>query len=762
MKRLIVFILLLVISIPLKGFGCYFYPYGEDIRFSVFSPENFKYDGFRTYNYTSTYFYEENYTTNLESVTENDLLWFNYCHKKISLKEIKKAIFEIDISEVSANSKNGFIQYLFRQKDFTTIKYLLFAKDIEKLNPNSDDLWENNNDLRDKLRNDKIDLAFKRISETKNATLKKRYYYQIFKLLSYMGESDRTIKLFEKYNNIYKTTDFLDNWILFYRMNAESNHVKVNYLAAQVFARGTDNKFDIKWYFNKNIPIDSVLKFAKNNQEKANIYVLYSFRKIDQNLESLKRVFEFDNKNPGLNFLLLREINKIEDWILTPTYTMYLPTLRADYWENSNGKRIMNRVEVDREYAVKVLQFVNSVDIDSINDKEFWLLSKCYLEFMTKDYSSALRTLKSFDSKFSDEKIERQFNIIKALVLTANQERKTAKILNSIENTIKSEYENKNYSFLFGLAKELEILDNKVDAAFLISKIKSDDYENSPVYWKSKTGKVTLYDDFYDDWYGYVDAELSTNDLQTLINKMNSFVLSDFEKWKIADLKLEPNKINDLMGIKYMKDDNLKLAYHYFLKVNKNHYTNAAMFNENPFYKIKGQMNFDKSKTSSNLTKAAIAKTLMTMINNVQNKKYKNRNKEFFLIANCYYNMSYYGNSWMMKRISRTANRDSNSDDELEYYRCHRAKQYYTKAQENSSSKEFIALCEYMKSKCDAREKEYLVYKKYDKYYFVNHEELDKVNKEAFIKFKNKYANIYDEMMSNCEIFSVYYNAINN
>lgn len=760
MKRLLVFILLLVISIPLKGFGCYFYPYGEDIRFSIFSPENFKYDGFRIYNYTSTYFYEENYTTNPDRVTENDLLWYNHCYKKIPIKEIKKAIFEIDISEVSANSKNNFIQYLFKQKDFQTINYLRFAKELEKLNPDSDDLWEHDDNLRDKLRNDKIDLAFKRITETKNTTLKKRYYYQIFKLLSYMGENDRTIKLFEKYDKLFTTTDFLDNWILFYRMNAESDNVKANYLAAQVFARGTDNKFDIKWYFNKSIPIDLVLKFAKNNQEKANIYVLYSFRKIDQNLEDLKKVHQFDPKNPGLNFLLLREINKIEDWILTPTYTMYLPTLRDDYWENSNGRRIMNRVEVDRKYASEVLRFVNSVGIDSVTDKEFWLLSKSYLEFLTKDYVAALKTLNSFDSKFTDEKIKRQYNMIKALVVTANQDKKSAKILNSIENTIKIEYENKNYSFLFGLARELEILENKVDAAFLISKIKEgDDYENSSVYWKSKSGKVTLYDDFYDDWYGYVDAELSTNDLQNVINEINSKSLSEFDKWKIKELKSESNKINDLMGIKYMKEDNLKLAYHYFLKVDKNHYTNAPLFNENPFYKIKGYMNFDATKTSKNLTKANVVYSLMTMIKNVENKNFKDRNKTYLLIANCYYNMSYYGNSWMMKRISRTANRDAYCEDESEYYRCRKAKEYYTKAQQNSNSKDFIALCEYMKSKCDAREKEFLVYKKYDKYYYVENEELNKANKEAFLNFKNKYANQYDEMMSNCEIFSIYFNS---
>ncbi|WP_284652271.1 hypothetical protein [Flavobacterium terrisoli] len=759
MKRSLVFILLLVSSLPYKGFACYFYPYGEDIRYSIFNPENFRYNGFRIYNYTSTFFYDENYTTNLNHVTENDLMWYNHCQKRIPITEIKQAIFEIDISQVSPNSKNRFIQYLYQKKDYQTINYLLFAKEVEKLNPQSDDLWENNTDVKDKLRDIKIEEAYKRIKTVKNTTIKKRYYYQIFKLLSYMGKSERTITLYDSYTKLFKATDFLDDWALFYRMNAEPDNVKMNYLAAQVFARGTDNKFDIKWYFNKNIPIDNVLKFARNDEEKANIHVLYSFRRIDQNLENIIKVHQYDAKNPGLSFLLLREINKLEDWILTPTYTMYLPTLREDYWENSNGERILNRVEVDRLYASKLLQFVNSVNINIVDDKEFWLLSKSYLEFLTKDYPNALKTINSFENKIKDEKVKRQCDIVKALVLTANQVKGKATILKSVESVITNEYHQKNDAFLFGIAKELEILGDRVDAAFLISKIKEGIEGDGGIYFKSRSNKITLFDDFYYDWYGYIDAELSTTDLQTLVNTIHGKQLSSFDQWKISDLQRESNKVNDLMGIKYMRDDNLKLAYHYFSKVDKNHYTNAPLFNESPFYRIKGYMSFNPSKSAVHLTKAKVVHTLMKLKEKVNRGQYSTKNQDCFLIANCYYNMSYYGNSWMMKRITQTANRDNNYDDDIEYYRCHKAKEYYQKAEQNSNSKKFKALCMYMISKCDAREKEYFLLKQYEKYYYVEREQLQKVNREAFSNFKTKYPSEYDEMMSNCEVFSVYFNA---
>ncbi len=686
-------------------------------------------------------------------------MWYNHCKKSVSIDEIKKAVFEIDVSEVSPKSKNKFIQYLYRQKDYETINYLLFAKKVEGLNPEQNDLWENNTDIKDKFRDKAIDEAFGGIKSAQNSIVKKRYYYQIFKLLAFKNDSKRTIRLYDSYTKLFKTNDFLDNWALFYRMDAEPDDTKMNYFAAQVFARGTDNKFDVKWYFNKNIPIEKVLKFAISDKEKANIHVLYSFRRLDQNLENMQKTYAFDSKNKGLNFLLLREINKLEDWILTPTYTMYLPSLREDYWENSNGNRILSRVDVDRKYASKVLEFVNSVDMDSVEDRVFWKLSKAYLEFLTQEYSKSLETIKSFENQIKDDKIKRQCSIIKALALTANQDVKEATILKSIEKIIFDEYSKENYSFLFGLAKELEVLDSKADAAFLISKIKRNDYGNSYLFWKSRSNKITLHDDFYSDWYGYIDAELSVSDLQKVIATINSPNSSQFDRWLTKDLHNESNKINDLMGIKFMREDNLKRAYNYFVKVDKNHYTNAPLFNENPFYKIKGYMNFDATKIASNLSKANVVATLIQLKKKAENVANKNRDQDYFLIANCYYNMSYYGNSWMMKRISRTEGRDANYDDEAEYYCCHQAKSYYKKAFENSKSNKFKALSQYMMAKCQARENEFKLISKYEKYYYVDNDELNRVNNQAFSSFISQYRNDYDTMSSGCEYFSIYFKA---
>lgn len=762
MKRWISFTLLLVISFIPKAFGCYFYPYGEDIRFSVFDPQNFKYDRFWMYNYSYNYYYPGDETELNSNITENDVEWQKQCNKKVSLTEIRKAIFEIGIEECNRNSKNLFIQYLFKIKDFETLEYLKFAKEVQKItSTNSDELWEKGQDTKNQLIHRKITFAKRKLKDVKKTIIKKRYYYQIFKLLDYYPNSNKqSIDLYREYLNQFKTQDFIDNWALYYRMNAEKDEVKTNFLAAQVFARGTDNKFNIQWHFNKNIPLEKVLRFAKTNQEKANVYVLYSFKNIEPNLNVIQKVIEVDPTNIGLSFLLLREINKLEDWILTPTYTMFLPVLRPDYWENTNASKLLNRVEVDRKYAQKLLEVVNKLDFGKVENRNFFLLVKSYLEFLTKDYTSAIQTLKPLEGKVTDNGLKRQINIIKALSLIANQKKDKAIIIDEIKPIILNESKNKNFSFLFAIAKELEFLNNNVDAAYLISQIVLDEenYEGTSVFWKSRASKVTLQNDFYSDWYGYIDAELTTDDLQKIVNEM-SFKTDAFDKWKKRILRNDPNRVYDLLGIKYMREDNLGKAHFYFSKVSKTHYTNL-LFNENPFYKIKDYMNYDVKQKANNYTKAKVISQLMRYLKKANNVKNSRRDINYFLAANCYYNMSYYGNSWMLKRIYWTSNlfSEANMQDENEYFGCGQAKKLYERAFQFTKDEKFKALCAFMIAKCEARKNEYEFLRGKEYLWDANFHELrEELNEKSFINFKNNYKSEYLEMTSNCEVFSNYY-----
>jgi hypothetical protein len=67
-----------------------------------------------------------------------------------------------------------------------------------------------------------------------------------------------------------------------------------------------------------------------------------------------------------------------------------------------------------------------------------------------------------------------------------------------------------------------------------------------------------------------------------------------------------------------------------------------------------------------------------------------------FDAANGYYNMSYYGNSWMSLAYQR-----SGYDTTDQFYDCSVAQYFYEKARKNSSDPEFQAKCVFMESKCE-------------------------------------------------------------
>ncbi|WP_136668364.1 hypothetical protein [Flavobacterium sp. H122] len=168
MKLWVSFTLLLVFSFIPNTYACYFYPYGEDIRFSVFNPQNFKYDRFWMYNYTYYNYYSGDDTKLNSNITENDVEWQKHCEYKVSLPEIRKAIFEIGIEECNGKSKNLFIQYLFKSKDFETIDYLKFAKEVEKIaETNSNELWEKEDYKKNQFIQKKIAFAKKKIVSIK-------------------------------------------------------------------------------------------------------------------------------------------------------------------------------------------------------------------------------------------------------------------------------------------------------------------------------------------------------------------------------------------------------------------------------------------------------------------------------------------------------------------------------------------------------------------------------------------------------------------
>jgi hypothetical protein len=520
--------------------------------------------------------------------------------------------------------------------------------------------------------------------------------------------------------------------------------------------------------FDSKLSLGQILRYAKNDNERANIYILAAVKKHDRALDYIKQAYTLNPKNEGIGFLMLREVNKLEDWIYTPYYTLFSPSI-SNSSDSDTEKVILKRVEEDRKYAMQVLAFAEVVQakvIPSESDAVYWMQVQAQLELLTKQYDKCLLTISKVLKKINPgSESYQQIDRIYALALTARQQAGKAVILKEIEPILLKNKEDRK--FIFAVGRELEYKGNTTDAALLYANLfdgyTDDTRKWSGVYWKDGKG-LSAYDDYYTDWFGYLNFNYSPEKVQLLINDISSNKGTDaFSKWKYEWITGKISVLYDLLGTKYMRQNKLQEACAAFGKAGNKHweenygfwekrdyFESGNQFNQNPFYKIKNTPEFMPSKNSERVNKYTVVKQLMFYLKKAEDENEKDRDYYYFLVANCYFNMTDYGNSWMMRRFYQSSNDEAGQiEDEYEYYNCTLAKKYYRLAYTQAKTHKFKALCLRMLGYCESRA---------DGTYWEDGKLNSTEEYPAYIKLKKEYPEYYKEL-SNCTAFSDYFKA---
>lgn len=778
MKNFLLFIAILVTN---SIFACGFYPFGEDIRYSFLNPASFNYYSYSEFNYSFNTFYPNPDGVYPEgAIDENEKLWIKYCNNKVSAEAIRTVLYSFNEEDINEQSSNEMLQYFYKTKDIAAINYLKFAKTCEFFNGMYEDPWERKEGASMPQRKELIDKAVFISNKTKNKQLKLRYTFLAIRLAYYNNDFDQIKSLFD---TVFKSQkkDILYYWSLYFRTLAEKDKALSNFYAAQVFVNAPDKRFMIAQQFDSKISLDEVLKFAKTNEERANVYFLAGIKKSDQALFCLEQVYKYNPKFEGLSFLLLREINKIEDWVFTPYYSLFNPSVsKFSYWEEEDKDNsiqdILNRVENDRAYASRVLQFVNKVKFKKINDPVLWKIGKAYLSFVTQNNQSCLNEIAAVEKNISEkETIYDQIQIIKALALTANQESGKALIMEDVKPILIKNQKNKK--FLFAIGRELEYKKNRTDAAFLYSKLNDvkqeyGNYNYNVAHWKSPKNKRTSYRDYYSDYFDYIDVSYSPEQVQEIVSQIENTdnTMDSFSKWKQSYLKTQIPRLYDLIGTKYIRQNNLKLAAKYFAKLNIDKLANYSdclwekpnckesdMFDANPFFVLKYTPEFIKQEKLFKLNKRSITEHLISYLKKASDPKEENKDYYYFLAANAYYNMTQNGNSWMMRRYYwHSYTDDAPFEDEKEFYESNLAQEYYLLALKNAKTNQFKALCLRMLGRCEKNKLEYQNPNDYDNR-IENYDDF-LLNKNRYYQdLKSNYPDDYETLMSSCSSFEEYF-----
>lgn len=705
MQKFLICLVLLLSSFS-KVNACGYSPYGEDVRYCLFHPQLFHYNNYSAFDYNANLFgFDYDYSS--EIVEANILDWYNYTQKKVSIYAIQEFNYKLKGTDIHANSDNEFIRYLYANKKTEAIAYLKMAKECEIVNSlNVEDPWERNQLDVNANRKVFLNKLIRITNEQKNEYFKRKYAFLAIRLAYYAADFETIENLFvSNYNNNKK--DYLYYWSLFFYSFAKDDK---SYLvdAATLLVNCPEKSYASYYFHHENFKIEDALPFAKTKADLSNLYAYASVQRLDRNLDYLKKIHENQPQSKILSFLLLREINKLEDWIYTPYYTNYNPS--TDFWEsNTTTQTLRMRSEKDRLYAKEVLQFLQSIDLNKTENPILWKAAKIQLEFMSRDFNSCLQSIAQLEKTISKEvPVFEQIQMIKALTITAKQEFGKAIIRPEIQSII---LKNKSNSrFLFALGRELEFKGNIPDGMALMASLGSI---SSDVEWQGNRSLTSgNLDEFY-TYFDYLDFVYSANDLQKITNRLKKPMKNDFEREIYQTLIKDESRLLDLLGTKYIREDKLNEALAVFKSMDKKYwednynpwergsYGEYYAFDQNPFYTFKKTKEFIKPREQFNVNKLTITEHLVKYLKIANNSKTKNRDYYYFIIANCYHNMSQYGHSWMLRRFQSytywgygTNEYMSESYiDEYEYRVNKKALQYYELAYQNAKTNRFKALC---------------------------------------------------------------------
>lgn len=713
MKKYLIFTAVFLSNLS-ELFSCGYYPYGEDVRYSLFSPEYFNYQDFSAFNYNSNSFgFDYEYNSQYES---NIYDWFNYTNKKVPIDEICECLYTLNLTDINSNSTNKFVKYLFKNKRDDVIQYLITAKECEGYNSfDNEDPWERNETLN-------VDASLflnkltKLIDAEKSDYLKRKYAFLTIRIAYYDGNYKLIKTLFEKHFDD-SNKDYLYYWALYFN-SFENKNASID--IANIMAYSLEKRYACYYYFRKNFKLKNALSQAKSATDIANLYAYASVQRLEPNLDYLQKIYKNSSNSRILDFLLLRELNKIEDWVYTPYYTNYLPSIEftSHRWSKRNAEIqsteiLRARSENDRLYAKQVLQFINTIDYSKIKDVLLWKAVQIQLLFITRSYDECLSKIDAFQKQYANEKVFSQIEKIKALCIISNQEVGNAIIKEEAKPIILKYLD--DVKFMFSMGRELEYRGNLPDGLALIAyenKKTIDPYDDFYFYdveWRGNRLKNSGNLKYFYEYFDYLDFVYSADDLQIVINKLNTKLEDNFNKTIYSQLLNDANYLKDLLGTKYIRENRLDDALKTFESIGQTYwdenynswerdkYDDYYTFDKNPFYEIKHTNSFIPHKEKYIVTKLSVIQHLIKYLKLADNPKNENRDYYYFLIANCYLSMTQYGHSWMMRRFYSTTNyKQGNNEsyiDEIEYRNGNLAQKYYHLAYKNAKTDKFKALC---------------------------------------------------------------------
>lgn len=361
--------------------SCVFYPEWDETRILFFNPALSSEASLRPFAYTAHLYFGETMlwddedgcqkgaekSLTIEDYRRNCREWQGFIGQNTDLFDIEKVLYgdkaDVFLTALADSSLqaeypgNGFVKKLLDPQNRAALEYVKFAKTLEfqQLEGQSDP-WGNSYTDNEERCVQMLQTAREQVQLATSDFLRKRWAYQLIILQYYTEKGSEIAATFQQY---FSDSDasILKSWALLKVAETEPDSVKANYLYAKVFDQCHSKRLRAAALFRSPLT-EATVALAKTPQEKSVVLTMRAMQYPGRALSYLRRIVGYAPESRYLPLLVVREINKLEDWLLSnkltgldpfqgdaPEYNWDDPNYhkKLDIWKIKNAKK-------DQEY----------------------------------------------------------------------------------------------------------------------------------------------------------------------------------------------------------------------------------------------------------------------------------------------------------------------------------------------------------------------------------------------------------------------------
>lgn len=715
----------------------------EEFRLSFFKPTiGDNANEFAAYYFSiQRYFKSEDFGTFATQIEtdQNYIEWHNAVNGNFSKQDFYNAINEYSYQLISDSANNlslsnSFLRALLTKRNNEYFEYFKLAKSSERFNDVSaaQDVW-GLDPLGDKNTLILVNQLQSLLKATHSNFIKQRAAYVLCRLFFYRKDLNKFNETYTQYLQDAST----DSWVkpsAFYYHTIINNKGANNDNYYKGLIKVIDHSKDKRMACIKLITGDTlqnILNHLSTNHEKAVVFAAFAARYPAYSLSKIKHIYSLDPHNNLIPLLITREVNKLEDWLLTPVLTDYKTSALKENWEYGEDKSFEKQnIKSDRDYATNFKNFLVEISKKGDIEKPLLSISLCHVSLLLKDTLAA----RQYCERAIAESDKNSSIYIQAMIdNVAIQLQQKHKLDKELKENIYSLLVDLDYKAAFyeksGITKlKATNYYKDIKDALLVylgrSVLKMGDVANAALilsgtdkpWGEYRTGNTK-------SAYFILNEYAKEEDFEKMLHILRNKNKSSFENyfcktkcefygnygtgdhydydnygqkqnttyfWKI-------NKVLDLEGTYFLNNDSLEKALAAFKQVPNSFWVDSANVYDfyltgNPFKlniydpaenKVDSTFKNDPNKAHF-IAKLIEYKRKESIETNPETKAKLN-----FIIGNAYYSMSFFGKFWLMSKLwwSRferdgedEPSKPNESSFNKKYYETTTAKSYYQKA----------------------------------------------------------------------------------